>query len=491
MLDHATRAALATMATRHAVEAKRQCGQTLAEQQVEAKRQRGQTLAKQQVEAKRQFGQKSSAAGAGSSPESATRAALATMATRHAKEMHEAATGHAVKQREAADAHNASMRAAQTMHAAEVEKLHAHYAAKASADAAVASSCASSALPAPPPLPLSVPAPTPAASSSSAASPQPSIKPDGARAGMTAAFLKATRQERNRFNALVVRQLLAKHGLLAKMRAITDFIARRRGDPARTPAALASEFGFASLEDAAMIALFFGDSMGDTDCHAFTQQLLRLPDAAVEATAVLHLRDFLSNRDIQNVFEAAKALCKADSKSAALPSGTNGAKAATSAPDVQYGAAHVALNLHRAGHFQRSCPRLCAKITDAMRSQSSMFITPQITLSIRCIEFHTYTAGDGLATRGHRDLGSVLTISVLLSDPHSVEGGTFMTCDRASSSHEGLSDGVNVPHAVSRGGAVLFHSEKMHNVAPVSKGVRHSLVIELWMQPENKFDRHK
>ena len=52
------------------------------------------------------------------------------------------------------------------------------------------------------------------------------------------------------------------------------------------------------------------------------------------------------------------------------------------------------------------------------------------TLSVRCIELHLYTAGGGLTDPGHNDLGSVLTLSVMLSDPGPSErGGRFTTTD--------------------------------------------------------------
>jgi len=41
-----------------------------------------------------------------------------------------------------------------------------------------------------------------------------------------------------------------------------------------------------------------------------------------------------------------------------------------------------------------------------------------------------------------------------------------------------------------RGDALLFHSEKVHNVAAVTRGLRNSLVIELWQGPCNLRDRY-
>ena len=116
------------------------------------------------------------------------------------------------------------------------------------------------------------------------------------------------------------------------------------------------------------------------------------------------------------------------------------------------------------------------------------FTSPQIALNIRCVEFNTYTPNRAPGkfskyslSRGHRDTGSLLTISILLTDPAEVEGGTFITCARDGQEH--------VEHHVARGDALLFFSEKMHNVTPVSAGVRHSLVVELWQGRANTLDR--
>ena len=116
---------------------------------------------------------------------------------------------------------------------------------------------------------------------------------------------------------------------------------------------------------------------------------------------------------------------------------------------------------------------------------------------VRVVELHSYTPGDGLMVDGHRDQGSILTMSVLLSDASDFTGGTFTTAgrgddggDESDGSDGGGGGSTHVPHHVEKGGAILFHSEKMHNVAPVTRGVRHSLVIELWLGPPNKRDRH-
>lgn len=89
---------------------------------------------------------------------------------------------------------------------------------------------------------------------------------------------------------------------------------------------------------------------------------------------------------------------------------------------------------------------------------------------VRTIELHHYSTGGGLLTPGHRDCGSDLTISILLSCPESTSGGDFVT----------YTDGVPKAHKMGRGDAILFKSEKLHNVSTVTKGIRQSLVVELW-----------
>ena len=42
---------------------------------------------------------------------------------------------------------------------------------------------------------------------------------------------------------------------------------------------------------------------------------------------------------------------------------------------------------------------------------------------------------------------------------------------------------------LARGDAIIFHSEKCHNVATVKRGTRNSLVLELWRGPTNQMTR--
>jgi|LauGreDrversion4_1035100.scaffolds.fasta_scaffold233134_1 hypothetical protein len=106
-------------------------------------------------------------------------------------------------------------------------------------------------------------------------------------------------------------------------------------------------------------------------------------------------------------------------------------------------------------------------------------------LSVRCCELHTYRVGGELMATGHRDAGSSITMSVLLSEPSQAAGGTFLTWVPGADGAEA------VEHALGRGDAILFRSEDFHNVSPVRAGVRQSLVVELWTGAANCHDRNR
>ena len=148
--------------------------------------------------------------------------------------------------------------------------------------------------------------------------------------------------------------------------------------------------------------------------------------------------------------------------------------------DVAFSDEHIALYLHYDGFLQRECPALYAKLHAAMTQQSRVPSDPAVPLQLRCAEFHSYAEGGGLLAPGHRDEGSTLTLSVLLSEPDSFGGGEFVT----------WRDALPVAHALRKGDAVLFHSCRAHNVAQVTRGLRQSLVIELWTGDVNVSDRN-
>jgi len=149
--------------------------------------------------------------------------------------------------------------------------------------------------------------------------------------------------------------------------------------------------------------------------------------------------------------------------------------------DVCYSNQHIALYLHVDGYLQREHPQVWDHLLRAMCEQPGEWYDPSTPLRVRCIELHSYSIGGGLLAAGHRDHDSVLSMSVLLSDPSALVGGEFVT----------WSDRLPVAHKLRQGDAVLFHSCRAHNVAQVVCGVRRSLVIEVWRGETNEKNRFK
>ena len=143
---------------------------------------------------------------------------------------------------------------------------------------------------------------------------------------------------------------------------------------------------------------------------------------------------------------------------------------------------HAVCYLHYDGFAQRTEPELMERLLAAMRAHAPS-VWPRSTqkLHIRCIELHTYKEGGGLFLPRHRDNDSVLTLSCRVSEDGAFGGGRFVTYDR----------GAPVAHRLDQGSAVLFPSEKLHNIERVSRGTRESLVIELWEGATNGVDRFK
>ena len=103
-------------------------------------------------------------------------------------------------------------------------------------------------------------------------------------------------------------------------------------------------------------------------------------------------------------------------------------------------------------------------------------------LNVRSIEHHAYTPGGSVCDADHCDTGSVLTMSVLLADPAGYDGGDFRV-RRAGGRWETVGP-------LEAGDAVLFPSELVHNVRPIERGFRSSLVVELYEGPITLKNRH-
>ena len=206
----------------------------------------------------------------------------------------------------------------------------------------------------------------------------------------------------------------------------------------------------------------------------------------VERSSVVVMPNFLSAADVDLCIEAAAVwphLCGLCEQYGGPMAGALAPELEGFAHVVAFTRDHIMLNLHRERFLQETFldGHLCKLIVAAIaRSQPTDWgVPPASQLSVRCIELHTYSVGGELADPTHRDLGSVISASILLSEPDDVSGGHFTTYGE---------HGAPVPHLLSgRGDAVVFRSEKVHGVSTITRGLRQSLVIELWTgQPCNE-----
>jgi len=218
---------------------------------------------------------------------------------------------------------------------------------------------------------------------------------------------------------------------------------------------------------------------------------LQLSRSESEATEPLLLPGLLSEEDIALVKELALARISADTQRNGdidessisifeLPdegSGFHGAveDALHNLPQ------HRVLHLHGVPALaDESCglPALERKLLSAMEANDSWGLTSSREINVRSFEFHEYTDGGSVLDSEHRDDGSLLTLSVLLSPLEDFQGGSFITWQ----------SGEAVKHQLARGDGILFVSEKRHNVEVV-QGRRHALIMEVWDKPRNTRNR--
>lgn len=87
------------------------------------------------------------------------------------------------------------------------------------------------------------------------------------------------------------------------------------------------------------------------------------------------------------------------------------------------------------------------------------------------IEHWEYEVGSGLFDLWHYDVNSVLTLVALLSPTSEFDGGSFQTNE---------SDGQILVHPMQQGDVICFVSHKYHSVSAITRGLRRTLVMELW-----------
>jgi hypothetical protein len=152
------------------------------------------------------------------------------------------------------------------------------------------------------------------------------------------------------------------------------------------------------------------------------------------------------------------------------------------------GAGHEVIFLHAAmasGLLSGPCVEVIESIVQSMKDHDPRGREAAAGLNVRCVELHHYSVGAGLMDPDHKDSGSSLTLSVLLTDPSMLRGGEFLTWQGHPST------GVAVAHALGLGDGILFRSEDYHNVRPVTAGTRETLIIELWVGQSNRVDRNR
>ena len=150
---------------------------------------------------------------------------------------------------------------------------------------------------------------------------------------------------------------------------------------------------------------------------------------------------------------------------------------------------HRVVHLHRDGAVQTAMPRLLERVLNRIRQADAEAWRLLLgrPVNIRSAELHIYQVGGAVNSPEHRDTGSLLTLSVLLSEPCEYSGAEFLWM-KADAEDGGSWKALQ---GLSRGDGVLFPSEKRHNVTPLLSGERRSFVIELWEGAANTHNRHR
>ena len=183
--------------------------------------------------------------------------------------------------------------------------------------------------------------------------------------------------------------------------------------------------------------------------------------AGTELLAPIVRQGLLSAYEVREVLETADALERA----------TDPQRLRCHGVKIWTGGAHSTLYMHHEGWLADRLPTLLHRLVQTMLDQhAAWFGSGQVDeLSLRCVELHEYSVGGSLSRRGHRDHGSSVSMSILLTE--SRLGGEFVTWDEMREP---------VLHTLRPGDAVVFPSEHVHNVAPVLEGLRRTMVLEIW-----------
>lgn len=145
---------------------------------------------------------------------------------------------------------------------------------------------------------------------------------------------------------------------------------------------------------------------------------------------------------------------------------------------------HRVTHLHREGVDARPLELVRAKLLRALFTADAKRwnVLRGRSVYLRSFEHHSYETGGSVMDEGHRDGGSLLTLTVLLGRSETCQGGVFRTIRDADQWQE---------HEIAVGDAAIFVSEKRHTVTPVTAGTRQSMVMELWGGGVTRHNRHR
>eukprot|EP00554_Chaetoceros_debilis_P006775 CAMPEP_0194072550 /NCGR_PEP_ID=MMETSP0149-20130528/267_1 /TAXON_ID=122233 /ORGANISM="Chaetoceros debilis, Strain MM31A-1" /LENGTH=368 /DNA_ID=CAMNT_0038752445 /DNA_START=145 /DNA_END=1248 /DNA_ORIENTATION=+ len=97
-----------------------------------------------------------------------------------------------------------------------------------------------------------------------------------------------------------------------------------------------------------------------------------------------------------------------------------------------------------------------------------------MSMGIRTSEHLSYNGWRSL--EAHKDVGSIYTIMISIKDPEDYEGGEFFL-------HNSMFESTNVK--LDKFSAIVFKSNTIHGVRPITSGHRESFVTELWINDDS------
>jgi hypothetical protein len=188
-----------------------------------------------------------------------------------------------------------------------------------------------------------------------------------------------------------------------------------------------------------------------------------------QRTAVVRIPQFLSRQEVEAVLEA-----------------TNGSKlpAYTSnyGEDIDDSGSpvHTTTYLQSRRFFYKRLRWLFKRIRRAAVKQCDKnnwgFSHRNSFFNVRVAEFHDMRIGGSLPFAEHYDVGSLVTVDILLEKAKA--GAQFQTLECCTGQDTTLGELKN--HEFEVGDALVFVSHKYHSVTPLTEGKRKVLVVEFW-----------